>query len=320
MIKASQLAKSSQEVIRLIGDEELTVSGPTTLPDIRDGALAWVKLGASEETLQALERVPARAVVVCGPNVVGRLEANPSLTLLVTKDPRLTVIRLVAKFFPLPSRPVGAHPLAHIEPGARIDPQASIAPFCYISGECEIGAGSVLHPHVVLYAKVRIGRNVVIHSGTTLGADGFGYERNERGELERFPHLGGVVIEDDVEIGSNSNIDRGALGDTIVRRGCKIDNQVHVGHNAVLGEHVAVTAHSLIGGSVVVGDGAYIAPSSVVMNQVLVGANAMVGMGSVVVRDVADGGTVMGVPAVPDQEFKRTRAAVKAMVSKDQNS
>src|SRR5206468_6601571 len=116
-----------------------------------------------------------------------------------------------------------------------IDAAASVVLCCVIGESCEVGPGTVLHSGVVLQRHVRIGRNVTVHASSVLGADGFGYERGADGTLEKFPHLGGVLVEDDVEIGSNTSIDRGSLGDTVLSRGCKIDNQVHVAHNVVVG-------------------------------------------------------------------------------------
>lgn len=315
MIRASDLNDSVAGVTALIGDDQLVVTAAAALQDIRDGILTWVRPGTDEARLERLAALPVRAAVVCDPATADCLKDNQQLVLLVASNPRLALLRLVSRFFPTSTPPVGVHPLATVHPSAEIDPSASVGAFCHVGLRCKVGARTILYPHVVLYEGVSLGDDVIIHSGTTIGADGFGYERNERGELERFPHIGSVIVEDEVEIGSNSNVDRGALGNTILRRGCKIDNQVHIGHNADLGEDVAVTAHSLVGGSVVIGKGAFVAPSSVIMNQMRIGAGAFVGMGAVVTRSVADGETVMGVPAERDSEFKALRAALRRLVS-----
>ena len=314
MIKASDLRDDCKDIKLLIGDQDLVVSRPVTLDEIGDGALAWIKSTAGDVEFAKLETGDFRAAVVCTAEAARRLSSQANLTLLVTENPRLTIARLVRKFFSEAANcPVGVHPSASVDPSASIDPSAAIAAFCSVGANCVIGAKCILHPHVVLYDNVRLGRSVIVHSGTTVGADGFGYVRNEVGELERFPHIGSVIIEDEVEIGSNSNVDRGALGATVVRRGTKIDNQVHVGHNSDVGEHVVITAQCLVGAHVRVLRGAYIAPTAIIMNQLTVGAGAMVGTGAIVSKDVPDGETVMGSPAVPQAEFRRTRAALRAL-------
>jgi UDP-3-O-[3-hydroxymyristoyl] glucosamine N-acyltransferase len=131
-----------------------------------------------------------------------------------------------------------------------------------------------------------------------------GYQRNDAGQLEKFLHLGGVRIGDDVEIGSNSCIDRGTLGDTVVGKGPKIDNLVHIAHNVQVGRDVLITANVLIAGGGVIGDGAHLAPSSTVLNQLKIGARAAVGLGAVAMRDVPPDATMMSSPArqLPSQQ------------------
>jgi UDP-3-O-[3-hydroxymyristoyl] glucosamine N-acyltransferase len=216
---------------------------------------------------------------------------------------RLDFVRVVERFFAKPM-PRGIHATAVIDPEANIHPEVYIGPFTYV-GKCEIGEGTVIYGHVHVYSKTRIGRNVIIHAGTVIGADGFGYQRNETGELEKFPHIGGVIIEDNVEIGSNTIIDRGTLGDTIIREGAKIDNLVHIAHNVVVGRHAAVIAHAMVGGSTRIGDYAWVAPSACLRDGISIGDRATVGLGALVVKDVPDDTTVMGAPARPIEEQKR---------------
>lgn len=145
--------------------------------------------------------------------------------------------------------------------------------------------------------KIKMGIGIKIGKGTIIGADGFGYERNEKNELEFFPHIGGVIIEDDVEIGCNVCIDRGVLGDTIIHKGVKIDNLVHIAHNVEIGKHTAIIANAMIGGSVKIGSYSWIAPSASILNGVTIGNNVIIGMGAVVLKDISDGETWAGVPA-----------------------
>jgi UDP-3-O-[3-hydroxymyristoyl] glucosamine N-acyltransferase len=219
-------------------------------------------------------------------------------------------MRAAGLYFLPPGPAAGIHFTAVVDGSARIHPTAHVGAYCHIGADCEVGEGTVLHPHVVLYDRVRIGARCRVNSGTVIGADGFGYERNEAGELEKFPHLGGVIVADDVEIGSNTSIDRGSLGDTVIGARARVDNLVHVAHNVQIGEDCAVIALTMLGGSVRMGAGAWIAPGAVVMNQVAIGARSTVGLGAVVVRNVNEGETVMGAPAQNSSEFKATRAAL----------
>jgi UDP-3-O-[3-hydroxymyristoyl] glucosamine N-acyltransferase len=168
-----------------------------------------------------------------------------------------------------------------------------------------VGSGTQIHAGVHICSPARIGRNVVLKSGCVIGGDGFGYERNEEGIFEKFPHLGGVVIEDDVEIGSNTCVDRGTLSDTVIGRGTKIDNLVHVAHNVKIGKHCAVIALAMVGGGTQIDDGAWIAPTACLRNGVVIGKQALVGMGAVVTKNVECGETVIGVPAKPIKPKER---------------
>ena len=182
-------------------------------------------------------------------------------TLIAVDNPRLWFIRVAKKFFPP-------------------DPQPNIHPTAIIN-----------HPYVVR------GKNVKIGPGCTIGFDGFGYEKNEEGGYESFPHYGRVVIGDDVEIGANVNIDRGTLGDTVIGVGTKIDSLTHIAHNAQIGENCIIVCLTCSAGGVKIGDGAWVAPLSGVREGIEVGENAVVGMGAIVIRDVEPGDVVAGVPA-----------------------
>jgi UDP-3-O-[3-hydroxymyristoyl] glucosamine N-acyltransferase len=220
-----------------------------------------------------------------------------------TENARLAFMRAVERFF-APPRPAGRHPAAFIDPSAHIADDAYIGPGATIGADVEVGAGTVIHGGVHVYRGVRIGRNVTIHSGAVIGADGFGYERDENGGFVKFPHLGGVAIEDNVEIGANTCIDRGTLGDTLVCEGAKIDNLVHVAHNVVVGRHAAIIADAMVGGSTRIGDYAWIAPSACLRDRITIGERAVVGLAALVTKNVPDGATVLGAPAREAAEQK----------------
>ncbi len=168
----------------------------------------------------------------------------------------------------------------------------------YISPDPPVfGVPSLLAQSCFVYNGCYVGKNVKVGHNTVIGGPGFGYVTEPDGSRWRVPHIGRVVIEDNVQIGSNTCIDRGCLGDTIIREGARIDNLVHIAHNVEIGRNAVVVAHAMIAGSAKIGAGAWIAPGAHVRNGVTVGANAVVGMMANVVKDVAPGVTVMGNPA-----------------------
>ena len=155
-----------------------------------------------------------------------------------------------------------------------------------------------IHPTASInWSVVSIGQRVRIGAGARIGFDGFGYEKNEGGAWEHFPHIGGVNIGDDVDIGKNTCIDRGTLGDTVIGDGTKIDNLVHVAHNVEIGRNCMIIALTCIGGGVIIGDDSYVGIGSSIRDQVKIGEKTFIGMGAVVVKNVEDNVTVVGNPA-----------------------
>lgn len=262
----------------------------------KSGALSFCKY--EDEAAIGMIRRSASSVIICSEKLVG----YPLLitkTLIFVPKPRLAFSKVVNKFFIIRNFIVGIHTTATICSLAKIAKSASIGPHCVIYGNVEIGENSVIYGNVSIYGDVKIGKNVIINSGVVIGAEGFGYEPDEDGTLVQFPHIGGVVIEDNVEIGANTCVDKGALGDTIIREGAKIDNMVHVAHNVIIGKNCRIICLVGIGGSVEIGDGSFIGISASIKNQNKIGKNAVVGMGAVVTKDVPDNTTVIGNPARP---------------------
>lgn len=300
------------DVLDVIGPRRRRLASPAAINEARD-ARAFTFCGKTGPQAAALIRKTRAGVVFCRPEALTP-DLKRSLrgkTLVITAGPRLTFLRVVKKFFGSPP-PRGRHPTAVIELGARVHPDTYIGPFCYVASGCRIGQGTIIHGHVHVAAGTRIGRNVVIQAGTVIGMDGFGYQQNKKGEWEKFPHLGGVVIEDDVEIGSNTCIDRGTLGNTRICRGARIDNLVHVAHNVHIGRHSMVIAHAMLGGGSRIGDYVWVAPSAALREHIKIGRDALVGLGSVVVKDVPRQTLVMGVPARPVRKTQPTRVMPKA--------
>jgi UDP-3-O-[3-hydroxymyristoyl] glucosamine N-acyltransferase len=241
---------------------------------------------------------------------------------LKSDAPRRALITLLTLFQPAGAAPPGIDPSAAVAPDARVDATASIGAravvesgavigrrvrICataYVGAGVEIGDDSVISPHVTLQDGVRLGRRVVVHPGAVIGADGFGYV-SDGGGYAKIPQVGGVIVEDDVEIGANTTIDRATVGDTVIGRGTKIDNLVQIGHNVQVGEHSMIVAQVGVAGSSRLGRGVVLAGQVGIADHVTLGDGVMVGAQSGVHADIPAGEKVLGAPARPLTEAKR---------------
>lgn len=185
---------------------------------------------------------------------------------------------------------------SYISPKAKIGKNVKIGVGCVIEGNTEIGDNTEIHHHVVIRNKSKIGANCTIHSGVIIGEYGFGYVINEAGEKIMLRHYGGVTIEDNVHIGDNCIIIRGAIDDTVIHTGVKLNTLVHIAHNDIIGENTIITSPCHVCGSVTIGNNCHIAGTTI-RNQRIVGDNAVVGLGAVVVKNIEAGTTVVGNPA-----------------------
>ena len=287
---------------RVIGDVERRFCGVQPIHKATAEDLTFcVKKG--EEAVPLLEETKA-SVVICDVDVLSQNVMFDDKTLVAVDRPRLWFIRCVNAFFP-PEAKTGIHPTAVIGKNCETGKNVYIGPYVSIGDDVVIGSGTRIHSGVHIHDRVILGKNVILQSGCIIGTDGFGYERNEEGVLERFPHIGGIIIEDDVEIGANTCVDKGTLSDTIIGEGTKIDNLVHIAHNVVVGKHCVIVALAMIGGGVKIGDGAWIAPTACIRDDVTIGQQALVGMGAVVTKNVDAYDVVIGVPARSIKKAKK---------------
>ena len=227
---------------------------------------------------------------------------------IIVADPKL-VFTKVASLFVEQYKKVGIHPTAVIGESTAISATAYIGPYCTIGENCSVGDGTVIHANVNVYDDVSIGNDVEIHSGAVLGMPGFGYIPDQDGDQINFPHIGGVIIQDRVVLGSGTMVVKGALGDTIIGENTKIDNLVHVGHNVKTGRNCLITAHAMMGGSVY-GDNVWIGPNATVMEGLSIGNDASVTMGSMVTRSVEAGQKVTGYMAQAHRVFMKKYLAL----------
>ncbi|MDR3668253.1 MAG: UDP-3-O-(3-hydroxymyristoyl)glucosamine N-acyltransferase [Ignavibacteriaceae bacterium] len=284
------------------------------IEEANERSLVWIK-GKKENKQELVEKTLAKTII-CDPNLLINKKLSKQKCFIIVSDPKLTFLRIAEHFF-VHKKKYGVHVSAIIDPEAEISPNSYIGPLTYI-GKSKIGENTFIDGNCFIYDDVIIGNNVRVQAGTVIGSDGYGYQRNENMVFEKFPHIGGVVIEDNVDIGSNTCIDRGALGDTIIKEGAKIDNLVHVAHNVVIGKHCAVIANAMLGGSVIIADYSWVAPSASILNQVSIGENVTVGMAAVVTKNIPDGETWAGVPARPLKEFIETQKAIKNLTRRQE--
>lgn len=280
--------------IEVKGNQNLSINKAVTLEKADSSSLVWIKPGTAG--LSRILEGKKGILFVCNPETFNQLNLLAGDNcFLITEDPRHLFSKITAHFFS-PAFSPGIHPTAFIHPEAVIGNNCFIGPFCYV-GKSVLGDNVILHGHCFIYDNVIIGNEVQIHAGTVIGSDGFGYIQNKTGKPQKFPQLGGVIIEDNVEIGANTCIDRGSLDNTIIRKGVKIDNLVHIAHNVVIGENSFIIAHAMIGGSTVIGKNAWVSPSASILQQLNVGENSLIGMGAVVLKDVPANEVWAGIPA-----------------------
>jgi UDP-3-O-[3-hydroxymyristoyl] glucosamine N-acyltransferase len=315
---------------RVHGDGTVAVTGVASLQSASAGDLVFIEdaanLGAALES--------RAAAVVAGDFAAANGTAKP---LILTPQPKLAFARAVRLLKPSADRDAGIHPSAVVHPqavlgegvvveeravvheGAQIGAGTRIGAGCVVGAGVRIGAGGTLWPNVTIYPGTRIGQRVVLHAGVVLGSDGFGYVLDRTtGRYENFPQVGGLEVGDDVEIGANSTVDRGALDDTRIGRGTKIDNLVHVGHNVQIGENVIICAQAGFGGSTVVENGAIIGGQVGIADHVRIGEGALLGaQAGVPTNKVIRGKGVVfwGTPARPIREYLK-ELAVLARLSK----
>lgn len=298
------------EVLQVVGSVDRVVERAAPVHEAADdGAISYISAGRADAL--DLMRATRAGVVLVAPDVGLDDLANSDKTFIVVENPRLSFLRLVKSLYQQP-RLRGIDPTAIIDPQAKIGKDVYIGPYCTI-GACEIGDETVLHGHVHIYGShVKIGKRCTIYAHTVIGTDGFGYGRNDDGEAEFFPSIGGVIIGDDVDIHCHCNVDRGTLGDTIIGQGTKVDKYNHIGHNVHIGKHCIIMAQSVFSGGVQVGDYVTMGICVAVRDEgIHIGDRAYVGMASVVTKDVPAGATYIGSPARPIDEYKRLLEVMK---------
>ena len=250
--------------------------------------------------------------------------------LIRVANARIAFARALALFFPETPLPAGIHPSAIIAKSARVEAGVYLGPNCVIgerswigagavlhagdivADDCKLGAGTVLFPNVTLYPRTELGERVCIHAGSVIGSDGFGYVL-DGGVHRKVPQTGNVLVGDDVEIGANVTIDRGALGPTVIGKGTKIDNLVQIGHNVQIGEHCIVISQVGVAGSCKLGNYVILAGQAGIAGHLNLGNKVTVGAQAGVMHDIPDGQLWLGSPAQPNRQAKRQMLAIQQL-------
>ena len=306
---------------RLVGDPDAKVRGIAPLDRARDEELSFL----SSPKYAALFADSQAGVVLVTPELLD--SPGTARARIVVAKPHDALLSLIPRFYRVPVAEPGIHEAAVIGRGARLGANVSIGPYVTIGDGAQIGDRVVIDAHAVVGAGVRIGadchlypsvtvysgsvigQRVIVHAGARLGSDGFGYVFRD-GRHEKIPHVGRCLIQDDVEIGANTTIDRGSIDDTVIGTGTKIDNLVHVAHNCRIGRLCLIMAQVGIAGSVRVEDGCVLAGQVGVSGHHTVGRGATLAAQAGVFGDIPAGETWSGYPARPHKEALRAQAAL----------
>ncbi len=301
----------------VIGDGDVEISGVAAIEEARPGEITFI---ANPKYLSKLSETKASAVIA-SPNVT-----KGDKPLLSIANPYLAFAKILSLYTQKACRPKGIDPQASISPTARVGKEVTVYPFVCVGDRCSIGDRvtlypgvsvgedssigdeSILHAHVSIYPGTIIGKRVILHSGVVVGSDGFGYVKDGKKNV-KIPQVGHVEIEDDVEIGANTTVDRAALGKTVIHRGVKIDNLVQVAHNVVIGEDSIIVAQVGISGSTKIGSNVTLAGQAGLTGHITVGDNVMVGAQSGVMNDLPPNSAYTGTPAIPHREQLRVASA-----------
>lgn len=312
------MAFSAAEIAQFLkgevtGDPSTELKGFAPADRAQPGDLTFAE---NESYFQRAENSAATAVIV-----EGRPRESKKVLIRVT-NARVAFAKVLPLFFPETPFPSGIHPTAIVAPTAKIDPSAHVGPYCVVGEEARIGPRCVLEaldfvgahcllgedvrlfPNVSIYHKTEVGNRVRIHSGSVVGADGFGYVQDGQSHV-KVPQIGNVIIRDDVELGANVTVDRGALGPTVIGEGTKVDNLVQIGHNVGIGSQCLIVAQAGIAGSTKMGDSVILGGQVGLAGHLRVGNRVTVTAQSGVMHNLRDGEKVLGSPAVPDRQAKR---------------
>ena len=297
-------AKQIAEFIggRIEGNENAAVNTFAKIEEGREGAISFL---SNPKYTHYLYDTKSTIVLI---NEDVELEKPVSPTLIRVKNAYECVAKLLQLYDSMKPKKTGVDALAFVSPTAKIGKDVYIGPFAYIGENVEIGDGTRIFPHVTIYDGTRIGQRVTIHAGAVIGADGFGFAPNTEG-YEKIPQIGIVIIEDDVEIGANTCIDRSTMDQTLIHRGVKLDNLIQVGHNCEIGENTVMSAQAGMAGSTKVGAWCMVGGQAGFSGHITIADKTIVGAQSGVISNTkGNGEQLIGAPAVNPKMYFKARA------------
>lgn len=301
-------AKQIAEFIhgRIEGDENATVSSFAKIEEGKEGALSFL---SNPKYLPYVYNTKSSIIII---NNDVKLEHPTSATLIRVPNAYKSVIELLKLYASFQPKEAGVSELAFISPKATIGKNATIYPFVYISDNVTIGDDVTIYANVSIYSGCKIGNRVIVHSGSVIGSDGFGFMPEDDG-YEKVPHIGTVIIEDDVEIGANTCIDRGTIDATIIHKGVKLDNLVHIAHNAEIGANTVMSAQVGIAGSTKIGEWCMFGGQVGVAGHITIGDKVLLGAQSGVPTSIKDGQQLIGTPPMEKVRFFKSHALIKQL-------
>jgi UDP-3-O-[3-hydroxymyristoyl] glucosamine N-acyltransferase len=292
---------------RVEGDKDAVVSTFAKIEEGKAGAISFLSNPKYTHYIYETEST----IVLINEDVV--LEHPVKPTLIRVKNAYESVAQLLQMYASTLPKKTGIDSLAFVSQSAKIGKDVYIAPFAYIGENVTIGDGTRIFPHVCIYDGCQIGSNVTIHAGSVIGADGFGFAPNQDG-YDKIPQLGIVVIEDNVEIGANTCIDRSTMGQTVIHKGVKLDNLIQVGHNCEIGENTVMSAQVGLAGSTKVGSWCMVGGQAGFSGHIHVADRTMVGAQSGVISNTkGNGENLIGAPAMDPKVFFKAQAVMKKL-------
>lgn len=292
---------------RVEGNEQAVVNTFAKIEEGRTGALSFL---SNPKYTHYIYDTQSSVVLV---NEDVELEKPVQATLIRVKNAYESVARLLQLYDSMKPKKTGVDPLAFVSATAEIGKDVYIAPFAYIGDNVKIGDGSRIFPHVTIYEGCRIGCNVTIHAGSVIGADGFGFAPNQEG-YDKIPQIGIVIIEDNVEIGANTCIDRSTMGQTIIRKGVKLDNLIQVGHNCEIGENTVMSAQAGLAGSTKLGAWCMVGGQAGFSGHIHIADKTFIGAQSGVISNTkGNGEQLIGTPAIDPKVFFKAQAVMKKL-------
>jgi UDP-3-O-[3-hydroxymyristoyl] glucosamine N-acyltransferase len=287
---------------RIEGNEGAIVNTFAKIEEGKEGAISFL---SNPKYTQYIYETKASVILL---NEDVKLEKPVSTTLIRVKNAYECVAKLLQLYAAGLPKKTGIHPLAFVSDSASVAEDVYIGPFAFIGEGVKIGKGSMIYPNVTIYDGCQIGQNVTIHAGAVIGADGFGFAPNAEG-YEKIPQIGIVIIEDDVEIGANTCVDRSTMGQTVIHRGVKLDNLVQVAHNCEIGENTVMSAQAGMAGSTKIGAWCMVGGQAGFAGHIQIADKTNIGAQSGIISNTkGNGESLIGSPAMDPKDFFKAKA------------